>query len=140
MAGGVLPAGLPGYDEDLHPYEYDPDLARELLAQSSYGSAEALPPVTITVSGYANQIPDYIAAVILDWRQNLGVEVSVRQLESEVFLYYLEEERDQAFAMGWIADYPQPQLPGNAVQHRGVIQHLGVCESGSGGLAGAGRP
>lgn len=108
MAGGVLPAGLPGYDEDLHPYEYDPDLARELLAQSSYGSAEALPPVTITVSGYANQIPDYIAAVILDWQQNLGVEVSVRQLEPEVFLYYLEDERDEAFAMGWIADYPSP--------------------------------
>ncbi|MBN1152407.1 MAG: peptide ABC transporter substrate-binding protein, partial [Dehalococcoidia bacterium] len=108
VAGGVLPAGLPGYDPSFLPYAYDPVLARELLAKSSYGSAEALPPLTLTVSGYANQIPDYIAAVLLDWKQNLGVEATVRQLEPEVFLYYLEEERDQAFAMGWIADYASP--------------------------------
>ena len=108
VAGGVLPAGLPGYDPDILPYQYDPVLARELLAMSSYGSAEALPPVTITISGYANQVPDYIAAAMLGWKQNLGVEVSVRQLEPEVFLYYLEEERDEAFAMGWVADYPSP--------------------------------
>jgi oligopeptide transport system substrate-binding protein len=107
-AGGVLPVGLPGYDSGLQPYQYDPQLARELLAMSSYGSADALPPVTITVSGYANDVPSYIAAAMLGWQQNLGVEVSVRQLEPEVFLYYLEEERDQAFAMGWVADYPSP--------------------------------
>lgn len=108
VAGGVLPAGLPGHDPDLRPYEYDPALARELLAMSSYGSAEELPPITITISGYANQVPDYIAAAMLGWKQNLGVEVSVRQLEPDVFLYYLEEERDEAFAMGWVADYPSP--------------------------------
>jgi oligopeptide transport system substrate-binding protein len=67
-----------------------------------------LPPITITISGYANQVPGYIAAAMLGWKQNLGVEVSVRQLEPEVFLYYLEEERDEAFAMGWVADYPSP--------------------------------
>jgi oligopeptide transport system substrate-binding protein len=108
VAGGVLPAGLPGYDPDMLPYEFDPALARELLAKSSYGSAEALPPITITISGYANQVPGYIAAAMLGWKQNLGVEVSVRQLEPEVFLYYLEDERDEAFAMGWVADYPSP--------------------------------
>jgi oligopeptide transport system substrate-binding protein len=108
VAGGVLPAGLPGYDPEMLPYKFDPVLARELLAKSSYGSAEALPPITITISGYANQVPGYIAAAMLGWKQNLGVEVSVRQLEPEVFLYYLEEERDEAFAMGWVADYPSP--------------------------------
>jgi len=108
LAGGVLPAGLPGYDADQRPYQYDPELARELLRQSSYGSAAALPPITFTVSGYANSVPDYIAAVILDWKRNLDVDVSVRQLEPDVFLYHLEEERDEAFAMGWIADYPSP--------------------------------
>ena len=108
LAGGVLPAGLPGYDPDMHPYAYDPELARELLAKSSYGTAEALPPITITVSGYANSVPDYIAAAMLGWKQNLGVEVAVRQLEPDVFLYHLEDEHDEAFAMGWIADYASP--------------------------------
>ncbi len=108
LAGGVLPQGLPGHNPELHPYEYDPELARELLAMSSYGSAEELPPITITVSGYANQLPSYIAAALLGWKDNLGVEVTARQLETEVFLYHLQDERDEMYSMGWIADYPNP--------------------------------
>lgn len=108
VASGYLPAGLPGYDPALQAFEFDPVLARELLGKSSYGSADQLPPVTITVSGYANSFPEYIAAAVFDWRENLGVEVSVRQLESEVFLYNLGDERDGLFSMGWIADYPDP--------------------------------
>ncbi len=108
VAGGVLPEGLPGYDAGLQPYRYDPDLAREFLARSSYGSAEALPPITITVSGYANQIPAYIAAAMRGWKDNLGVEVTARQLEPEIFLYHLIDERDELYSMGWIADYPSP--------------------------------
>ncbi|MCK5212347.1 MAG: peptide ABC transporter substrate-binding protein [Dehalococcoidia bacterium] len=108
VATGFLPAGLPGYDPALTAFEFDPALARELLEKSSYGSAEQLPPITITVSGYANQFPQYIAAAMFDWEENLGVEVSVRQLEPEVFLYHLSDERDELFSMGWIADYPDP--------------------------------
>ncbi len=108
-AGGILPAGMPGYDSTLDPYNYDPDLARQLLAKSSYGSADALPPITVTVSGYANDVPSYIAAALYEWQQNLGVSVSVRQLEPDVFLYNLDSEHDQAFSMGWVADYPSPQ-------------------------------
>ena len=109
VASGVLPAGLPGYDPSLVAFEYDPALARQLLSESSYGSADALPPIELTISGYANQVPAYLAAAIADWRKNLGVEVAVRQLEPEVFLYELYEERDELFSMGWIADYPNPQ-------------------------------
>lgn len=108
-ATGVLPEGLPGFDASLDAFPYDPELARQLLAQSSYGSAEALPPVELTISGYSNDVPSYIAAAIWDWRENLGVSVAVRQLEPEIFLYNLKDERDELYAMGWIADYPSPQ-------------------------------
>ncbi|MCK9356157.1 MAG: peptide ABC transporter substrate-binding protein [Dehalococcoidia bacterium] len=107
-ATGILPAGLPGFDSSLRAFEFDPVLARDLLAQSSYGSAEALPPIELTTSGYANDVDAYLAAAIWDWRENLGVEVAVRQLETEAFLYNLKDERDEMYAMGWIADYPSP--------------------------------
>ncbi len=108
VASGYLPAGLPGHDISLKAFEHDPALALELLGMSSYGSADQLPPVTITVSGYANQFPEYVAAALLDWRENLGVEVSVRQLEPDAFLYRLRDERDGLYSLGWIADYPDP--------------------------------
>jgi oligopeptide transport system substrate-binding protein len=107
-ADGVLPPGMPGYNEALEGLDYDVAKARELIAASRYGDVSNLPSITITVSGYGNYIPDYLGAIIVEWRQNLGVEVSVRQLEPEQFLYNLKQEKDEMFILGWIADYPDP--------------------------------
>ena len=82
--------------------------AIELIADSRYGDASNLPSITLTVDGYGNSIPSYLGAIIQAWQQNLGVEISVRQLETEDFLYNLKQEKDEMFVMGWIADYPDP--------------------------------
>jgi oligopeptide transport system substrate-binding protein len=108
-ADGVLPPGLPGFNEDLTGLDYDVNKARELIAKSKYGDVSKLPPITLTTSGYGGEISSYLEAIITEWRKNLGVEVTVRQLEPERFLYYLKEEKDEMFDMGWIADYPHPQ-------------------------------
>ena len=108
-AGGILPPGIPGYNEDLDGLSFDIAKAKELIAASEYGEISALPPITITTSGYGGSIPGYLEAVIQEWRVNLGVEVTVRVLEPERYIYYLKEEKDELFDMGWIADYPHPQ-------------------------------
>jgi len=108
VAEGILPPGMPGYNEALQGLDYDVDRAKELVATSEYGDVSNLPPITITVTGYGNSIPAYLGAVIQDWQQNLGVDVSVRELEPEEFLYNLNEEKDEMFALGWVADYPDP--------------------------------
>ena len=107
-AEGILPPGIPGYNEDLEGIGYDVEEAKELIAASKYGDVSNLPPITLTVSGYGGNIPAYLGAIIQDWRQNLGVEVSVRQLEPEDFIYNLTEEEDEMFILAWVADYPDP--------------------------------
>jgi len=107
-ADGILPPGMPGYNEDIKGLDYNVGKARELISASQYGGASQLPPVTITVSGYGNSISAYLGAIIEEWRENLGVEVSVRQLEPEKFLYNLKQESDEMFMLGWVADYPDP--------------------------------
>jgi oligopeptide transport system substrate-binding protein len=107
-AEGILPPGMPGYNEYLQGLDYDVEKARESIAASKYKDASNLPPITITVSGYGNNVPGYLGAIIQEWQQNLGVEVSVRQLEPEDFLYNLKQERDEMFVLGWVADYPDP--------------------------------
>jgi oligopeptide transport system substrate-binding protein len=107
-ANGILPPGMPGYNEGLEGLDYDVEKAKELIAASRYGDASNLPPIVLTVSGYGNDIPDYLGAIIQEWQQNLGVEVSVRQVETEVLLYNLKREKDEMFILGWIADYPDP--------------------------------
>jgi oligopeptide transport system substrate-binding protein len=108
-ADGILPPGIPGYNQDLVGLGYDVNKAKELIKQSKYGDVSKLPPITLTTSGYGGLISPALEAAITQWRDNLGVEVTVRQLEPDWFLYHLKEEKDEMFDMGWIADYPHPQ-------------------------------
>jgi oligopeptide transport system substrate-binding protein len=108
-ADGILPPGMPGYNEYLRGLEYNVTKARECIAASRYGNVSNLPPITITVAGYGGTIPGYLGAIIQEWQQNLGIEVQVRQLEWGKFAYHLSEERDEMFMLGWVADYPDPR-------------------------------
>jgi oligopeptide transport system substrate-binding protein len=47
--------------------------------------------------------------LVNEWRTNLGVEVTIRQIDPERFLYYTKTELDNMFDSGWSADYPHPQ-------------------------------
>ncbi|UCG54511.1 MAG: peptide ABC transporter substrate-binding protein [Dehalococcoidia bacterium] len=108
-ADGILPPGMPGYNDYLIGLEYDKELAHELIADSIYDSVSNLPQITITTGGLGGQIPYELEAIVYEWRFNLGIEVEVRQLEPEVFLYELMKEKDEMFYWGWGADYPHPQ-------------------------------
>jgi oligopeptide transport system substrate-binding protein len=108
-ADGILPPGMSGFNKDLVGLKYDVSKARDLIKQSKYGDVTNLPPITITTSGYGGIIGSSLEAIIQQWRENLGVEVKVRQLEPEFFFYHLKEEKDELFDIGWIADYPHPQ-------------------------------
>jgi len=108
-AYGILPPGMPGFNENLLGLAYDVDKAKELIADSRYGDVSNLPPITITTAGWGGLISQELEAIIYQWRQNLGVEVKVRQLEPERYIYHLKEEKDEMYDLGWIADYPHPQ-------------------------------
>ncbi|MEE9203285.1 MAG: peptide ABC transporter substrate-binding protein [Dehalococcoidia bacterium] len=108
-AGGYLPPGMPGYNPSLTTWPFDPARARELLAASKYGGAEGLPVITLTTSGEGGPASLLTSAILQELRANLGVESRIRQLASEVYFYRLDEEKDDLFDYGWIADYPDPQ-------------------------------
>lgn len=124
-ADGILPLGMPGYNEELIGLDYNVDEARELIANSSYGDVSQLPPITITTAGWGGLISDGLEAIVYQWRENLGVEVTVRQLEPERFLYHLQEEKDEMFYIGWIADYPHPQDFLDVLFHSGNDNNYG---------------
>jgi oligopeptide transport system substrate-binding protein len=124
-ADGILPPGMPGYNEALQGLGYDVAKAKELIAQSSYGDVSALPPITITTTGWGGPIESDLEAIVYQWRQNLGVEVKVRQLEPGRFLYNLKEEKDEMYSLGWIADYPHPQDFLDILFHSGADNNYG---------------
>ena len=109
-AYGILPPGFPGYNSDLVGLEYSPELARQLLGESKYPDAETRPRIVVTVPGTGGSIGLDMEVVIEMWRQELGVEVEIQQVEWATYLQDLNQNKFQAYGgSGWQADYPDPQ-------------------------------
>ena len=124
-ADGILPPGMPGFNNDLSGLDYDVTRAKELIAASKYGSVSNLPPITITTVGWGGLISQELEAIIQEWRNNLGIEVEVRQIEPQRLLYHLKQEKDEMFYIGWIADYPHPQNFLDILFHTGSDNNYG---------------
>ena len=109
-AFGILPPGFPGYNENLVGLRHDKELAQRLLNESNYADAESRPRIVITVPGTGGTIGLDLEVVIEMWRQVLGVEVEIQQVEWATYLEDLNDAKFQAYAgLGWQADYPDPQ-------------------------------
>jgi len=108
-ADGIIPPGLPGYNENLSGLDYDVEKALDLIKASRYGEVSQIPPITLTTAGYGGAVGSTLEALVYQWKENLGIDVQIRQLEPERYFYNLKEEKDQMYSIGWSADYPHPQ-------------------------------
>ena len=109
-AYSILPPGFPGYTENIVGLQFDPDLARKLLSESKYPDAESRPRIVVTVPGTGGTIGLDLEVVLEMWKQELGVEVEIQQVEWATYLEDLDAKKFQAYAgLGWEADYPDPQ-------------------------------
>ncbi len=109
VAKGILPPGMPGYNQNLKGLDFDAAKAKQLLAESKYKSVAGLGRVTLSTAGSTAAVQPATEAVIQMWKDNLGVEVEIQQAEWATFLQDLHRKRYQVFDVGWIADYPDPE-------------------------------
>ncbi len=107
-ARGVVPPGLAGHRADYPGLGFDPAAARRELARSRSGSAEGLPEIIMTVPGSGLVEGPLVRAIVLPWLTELGVRVSVQQLDFDDFITALDtpEHELQCFMLGWAADVP----------------------------------
>lgn len=110
-AYGALPIGFPGHDPDLEGLHFDPEQARRFLEQSKYADPDTRPRIVLTLRSTGGAIGPEFETLIEMWRQNLGVEVEIQQVEWAAYLQdlYSDERKYQSFSIGWTADYPDPQ-------------------------------
>ena len=110
-ADGILPPGMPGRNDKVKGLDFDVSRARQLIAESSYRDVKNFPEIVLTIMGTRADAPPEITAIAAMYRQNLGVELRVRQTDRDSFLDSLAKSRErfQIFYTGWVADYADPQ-------------------------------
>ena len=110
-AKGIIPPGFPSYNPDLRGYEFNPDKAKQLLAESKYGGdLENFPSVTISVAGnFGASVGLDLQAMLKTWQDVLGIDAEIQQTEWATFLQDVHRKRFQMFTLTWSADYPDPQ-------------------------------
>ncbi|MGI8424963.1 MAG: peptide ABC transporter substrate-binding protein [Chloroflexota bacterium] len=110
-AESILPPGMPGKSEKVQGLDFDVSRARRLIAESTYRDIRNFPEVVLTVPGTLTGPPPEITAIAAMYKQNLGVEVRIRQMDNSSYMDSLAKNRDrfQMFSLGWVADYADPQ-------------------------------
>ena len=79
-ATGLMGKGLPCHNPDARGIYYDPDLARQSLETSTYGSGPALPSMFLDVA--KGQLSNMGVSMKEYWKDNLNVELDIIARES----------------------------------------------------------
>jgi oligopeptide transport system substrate-binding protein len=107
VADGILPPEMPGYNEKITSYGYDPAKAKQLLSESKY--AGKVPRIILTYAGQGGDAPDILQAIQAGWQDTLGIQIELQASEYSAYLRELRKGTFQMFDAGWAADYPDPE-------------------------------
>ncbi len=106
-ANGIYPPGFPGFNPDLKGWDYDPLKARQLLHDSKYGDIQKMPKLTLDVA-----VKSLVTVALIPMlRQNLGVDISLREHpDVATFLQKLNERPMpfQMYSLGRVPGTPDP--------------------------------
>jgi oligopeptide transport system substrate-binding protein len=104
--GGFVPPGMPGHLAGIG-LQYDPGQAQHLLVEAGYpkGGDRDFPRLELLTFHGGESRAEYLQA---QWRENLGIEVTLQSMEFGMLLEKLDSESPPMFLIGWGADYPDP--------------------------------
>ncbi len=104
---GWVPSGMFGYFADVG-LEFSLEKAKSELAKAGYGEG-GKPMPKIEIHFNTNENHQRIAeAVQAQLKNNLGIEVELKNEEWKTYLAKLKTDPPPLFRFGWLADYPDP--------------------------------
>ena len=104
-ADGILPPGMPGYNEDLKGYSYNQEKAKQLLKEAGY--EDGLPGKYKIIYNTSKKHQRNLEAIQRNLQQ-VGIDVQLVNMDWGTVLDRADQGDFTLMRMGWIADYPDP--------------------------------
>jgi peptide/nickel transport system substrate-binding protein len=101
---GIVPKGMFGYNDQLTPYDYNLDKAKELLKQAGYEKGFSL---EIVISEN-NEVRKNIAVMLQSDLAKIGVKLNIKTLAWPTFLDTVTNGKHQLSLAAWTPDYADP--------------------------------
>lgn len=100
---GSITQGVPGFDPERAKIPYDPERARNLLAEAGFPGGKGFPALDIQSTALNR---DELAYMANQFKKELGLDVRVQVVERGTFIKAMNEGQVPFFSWGWTADYP----------------------------------
>lgn len=88
-------------------FSYDIQLAKKLLAEAGYPDGKGFPKIELTYNNHADHLKTALAIQQM-WKQNLGIDITLRNLEWKVYLDARKSKDFQILRRGNVADVLDP--------------------------------
>lgn len=95
-AAGPLGSNVAFANQDLEPYEYNPELAKEMLAEAGYPDG-----FDLVIWTNDNQVRQDIAEIVQNQLQQIGINASMEVLEWGSYLANTAAGEHDMFILGW---------------------------------------
>lgn len=100
VASGPVPPGLAGYEEDLEPIPFDPEGARELLAEAGFEDG-----FEMTLWTSRNPTTVAVTELMQFFLGEVGVRVTLNQVDFGTLLDAAIAGQAPSYYLSWFADY-----------------------------------